>query len=140
MDVFNQVRIVLDSTSIPHWKNMSVAIWAKTPLESTHQSTTEEHDRNGDMLEILRSPCTAPGSEVLEEDVGTAVQPDDERLHKFGRRNRRFPLADLASVRLDVPCPTQVCKATHPSSKGQQSIPKEDSSFHKVCKAIENVL
>lgn len=105
----------------------------------TYQTTTKEHDGNRHMFEILRRPCTTPGGKMLEKDVGTPIEADDEGFDELGRREGRFPLAHLTAGRLDVPCPPKVGKATHPTSKSEQSVPEEDSAFDKMGKPIENI-
>lgn len=84
---------------------------------ATYQTAAEEHDRDGDMLKILSDPFTTPGSEMLKEDIGRAVDEDDEGLYEFSRRERGIPLAHFAAARLNVPCPPKVGKASHPSSQ-----------------------
>ncbi len=69
------------------------------------------------MFEILRSPLMTPSSKMFKEDVGTAIEPDDEGLDEFSRWDTGFPLAHLAAGRLEVPCPAKLGKAPHPTSK-----------------------
>lgn len=42
------------------------------------QTTSEKHDRYRDVLKILGTPRMSPGSQMLEEDIGRAVQENDE--------------------------------------------------------------
>lgn len=51
--------------------------------DGSYQATAEEHDGDRDMFEILRSPCTSPGSKMFEEDIGAAVEPDDKGLDEL---------------------------------------------------------
>lgn len=57
---------------------------AEKGFTGSYQPSTEEHDRDCNMLQILRGPGVAPGGQVLEEDVGAAVEEDHEGLGKFG--------------------------------------------------------
>jgi hypothetical protein len=106
---------------------------------STYQATTEEHNTDGDMLEILRIPLPTPGAEVLQEDIAGTVQPNDEGLGEFSRRHPGAPLANLGLARLYLPCPTPSREAAHPAAKGEQSIPKEYAAFDEVSESVEDI-
>lgn len=49
----------------------------------SYQTTSEEHDRYGHVLQIRGSPRLAPASEMLKKHVCTSVKEDDERLDKL---------------------------------------------------------
>ena len=95
---------------------VSFTAWWTTWVGATHQTATKEHDRDGNMLKVLCSPCISPSGHMLHEDIGTAVEEDDEGLYEFSGWNGSLPLAHFASARLNIPCPPKVGEATHPSS------------------------
>jgi hypothetical protein len=84
---------------------------------TTYQTTTKEHDGNGDMFQILSDPWASSGSKMFKPNIGATIEKNDKRLDEFSRRNASLPLANLASAWLEVPCPAKVGKATHPSSQ-----------------------
>ncbi len=92
------------------------------------------------MLQILRTPFSAPGSQMFEKDVRCAIEPNDKGLDKFGGRDGGFPLANLIAGRFDIPCPAKLGKAPHPTSKGEQSVPEEDATLDKMRETVENVV
>lgn len=106
----------------------------------TYQATTEEHDGDGDVLEILCVPLPAPGAEMLKEDITRTIQEDYERLGEFARGNARSDGSHLRLGRPQVPRPAKVGKAPHPSTESEQSIPKEDSALDEVCEAVEDMV
>lgn len=103
------------------------------------KATTEEHDRDGDMLEILCSPSLAPGCQVFKPHIGRTVEEDDERFDEFGGRYSGFASADQPNRRLHVPSPSHLRKASHPSSKSEETIPEEDSALNGMCKPVKDI-
>lgn len=104
------------------------------------KATTEEHDRDGDMLEILCSPSLAPGCQVFKPHIGRTVEEDDERFDELGRRHSGLPRADQPNRRLHIPSPSHVGKASHPSPKCEEAIPEEDSAFNGMCKSVKDII
>ncbi len=104
------------------------------------KATTEEHNRDGDMLEILCSPRLAPGGKVFKPHIGRTVKEDDERFDELGRGYSGFASADQPNRRLHVPSPSHLGKASHPSSKSKETIPEENSALNGVCKSVKDII
>jgi hypothetical protein len=90
------------------------------------------------MLEVFWGPSATPGSEVLEKNIGAAIEPDDKRFGKFSRGDGGPPTADDRPRGLLVPRPTELGKTAHPSTQRQKSVPHEDSSFDEVRQPIKD--
>ena len=103
------------------------------------KAATEEHDRDGDMFEILCSPSLAPGCKVFKPHIGCTVEEDDERFDELGRGYSGFASADQPNRRLYIPSPSHLGKASHPSSKSEETIPKEDSTLNGMCKSVKDI-
>ena len=54
-------------------------------FDDAYQATTDEKYRDRQMLEILSRPLVGRTAEVLEEDVGDAINEDQRALDKFRR-------------------------------------------------------
>ena len=104
------------------------------------KATTEEHDRDRDMLEILCSPRLAPGCEVFKPHIGRTVEEDNERFDELGRGYSGFASADQPNRRLHVPSPSHLGKASHPSSESEETIPEEDSALDGMCKSVKDII
>jgi len=104
---------------MPNWGCVSECATDQEPRKTTHQTPAEEHDRDRDMLKILCSPSTAPGRQMLKEDIGAAVEKYDERFRELGGWYGRAPTSDDVPCGLHVPRPTKVCERAHPSTQGQ---------------------
>lgn len=39
-----------------------------------YRSTTDEEDGDGDMLQVSRSPFASPAANMLEENIGRAIE------------------------------------------------------------------
>lgn len=67
--------------------NVSVVAWWGIPYDcgDTYQTSTKEHNRNGNVLQILSSPLFSPSAQVLKEDIRSAVGEDGGGLEKLTR-------------------------------------------------------
>lgn len=92
------------------------------------------------MLKVSGSPCATPTGEMLQENVGDAVEEDHERFSEFTRGDLGLPFTDNGTGRLHVPGPAQVGPAAKHTSQSQKTIPEKDTSFDKVRKTIEDLL
>lgn len=90
------------------------------------------------MFQILRSPCIAPSGHMFHEDIGAAVEEDDERFSELGGRYGRPPTAYHLLRGLDVPGPSQIRERSHPSTQSEQTVSEKDSAFNVVCEHIED--
>ena len=50
----------------------------------TYQTATNKHYSDGDMLEVCSAPLASPTTQVLEEDVGRAIEEDEEAFDELG--------------------------------------------------------
>ena len=111
------------------------------------------------MLEVGSAPFTAPVAEVLEEDVGRAVEEDDGAFDELSRRapflaclpgtdvpslvkvriSRRFPLTWLRG-HSGVTNPSEVTKAACPSTESEDAQPDKNTSLNPVCQPAENTM
>lgn len=108
--------------------------------QETYQSAAKEHDGNGEMFEILSSPRPTGAAQVLEEDVGSSVDENEERFRELGGNPPRFAGTNQGRGGFDVPRPTQIRETAHPSAEGQQSVPEEDAALDEMSQATKNVL
>jgi len=101
----------VDSMSIPHCFILS-QLWFSLRFggRRAYQSTTKEHNGDRNVLQILSTPFLSPRSQMLQENVRRPIKENEEALHKL----RSYSSASL--VRLDVPGPTYVRKATSPTT------------------------
>ena len=60
----------------------------------SYQSTPEKHERDRDVLQVHRSPLTTGIRQVLEPDVGRAIEADDSGFYEFSGRHHGGPTAD----------------------------------------------
>lgn len=90
------------------------------------------------MLHVSGAPLFTPTREMLQEDVGDSICENHTRLGELTATDVGLPLGHNVTRRLDVPSPTQIGPAAHPSSKGQQTVPEEDASFDKMRKSVKN--
>ena len=104
-----------------------------------HQSSTEEHDRDGNVFQVLRRPGGPPGRQMLQEHVRGPVQKDHQRLHELRRRDRRLPGADDPHRRSHIPRPAVLDHAAHPPAQGQQTVPEENAAFDGMRQPVEYV-
>lgn len=98
---------------------------------TTYQASSEEHDRNGNVLQILSSPFLSPSTQVLQEDIRSAVGKDGCRLDKFTTWSARL-------ARLQVPCPAILGKATHVTTQHHQAVPEEDAALDEMGQTAED--
>ena len=54
--------------------------------EEPYKTATDEENGDGDMLQVRRSVRLASAAEMLKEDVGRAVEENEEALDKLGGR------------------------------------------------------
>ena len=104
------------------------------------KATTEEHNRDRDVLEVLCTPRLAPGCKVFKPHIGRPVKEDDERFDELGRGYSGFASADQPNGRLHVPSPSHLGKASHPPSKSEETIPEEDSALNAMCKPVKDII
>ena len=104
------------------------------------KATTEEHNRDGDMLEVLCTPRLAPGCKVFKPHIGRTVKEDDERFDKLGRGYSGFASAHQSNRRLHVPSPPHLGKASHPPSKSEETIPEENSALNGMGKPVKDII
>ena len=104
------------------------------------KATSKEHNRDGDMLEVLCTPRLAPGCKVFKPHIGRAVKEDDERFDELGRGYSGFAGADHPNRGLHIPGPSHLGKASHPPSKSEETIPEKDSALNGMCKPVKNVI
>lgn len=101
----------------------------------TYHATTDKQDRDRDVLHILSSPSTSPAAKVLKEDVGRAIEEDEEALNKLGRRSPLLrPLLGA-----NVPCPAKLAEAARPTTQGEDAQPEEDAALDPMREAVEDV-
>jgi len=77
---------------------------------------------------------------MFQKHIRGSVQEDDERFHRFGRRDSGFSSTDHADWGLDIPSPAKFSEAAHPSAEGQKTVPEEDAAFDEVRKTVEDVI
>jgi hypothetical protein len=92
---------------------------------------------------------------VLKEHISGSIKENQKALHKFSGRNSSLAFATGFFRWFDVPrlqksdscfvCgkefvyPTDLCKATSPTPKCQDSIPEENPTFNKVGKTRKHL-
>jgi len=79
--------MLTDSTSMPHCGVVSneVVTWGWWKRGKTYQTAADEEHRDGKVFQVGGAPITAPAAEVLEEDVGRAIEEDQGALDELGR-------------------------------------------------------
>lgn len=70
---------------------------------------------------------------MFQENICRTIEENEETFHKFGSWRK-----SLGIMRFDIPGPANFSEATSPSTKSQDSIPEENSTLDKVCKAAVN--
>lgn len=50
------------------------------------------------MLEVCSAPLASPTAQVLEEDVGRAIEEDEEAFDELGRRSLDIPCSEGSDV------------------------------------------
>ena len=76
--------MLLDSTSIPHWKEESTKRDRSCQRAASYQATTDEQNSDRDMLQITSFPRAAPIAEMLQEDVRSPVEEDEAAFNELG--------------------------------------------------------
>lgn len=83
----------------------------------TYQAPSNEQNCDGDVLHVLGGPVTTPTTEVLHEDIGSAIEEDQEALDKL---SGRAPLLEVLSWS-NIPCPAKLSKAASPAAEGEDT-------------------
>lgn len=85
----------------------------------TYQAASKKHYRDGHVLQILDGPCLTPAGKMFEEDIGRAVEKDDERLDELCGGYGRLPRPDHARRGSHIPSPAEFGKTAHPTTESQ---------------------
>lgn len=84
----------------------------------THQSTANEQERYGDVLEILCRPRPSPTREMLKENIGDSIDKDEQTFKSLhGQRAIRFPRKRICRD-FEIPGPAQPRKAANEAEHG----------------------
>jgi hypothetical protein len=119
-----------------------------------YQTAADEQNGDGDMLQVLGAPFATRAAEMLEEDVGRAVEEDEGALDKLGRRTpflTGLPGTDVpglgksVSHHLDIvdgqgTNPSEIAKTAGPAAESEDAQPEEDASLDPVRQAAEDAL
>lgn len=123
--------------------------------ENTYQTTAEEQDGEGKVLKVLGTPLAAPAAEMLEEDVGGAVEEDEAALDELGRRTPLFArlfrthvpgLVDSQLLysglgrkqQLQESYPSKIAEAAGPAAEREDAQPEEDAALDPVRQTAED--
>lgn len=119
----------------------------------TYKAAADEEDGDGDVLEVLGTVFSSPVTEMLEEDVGRAVEKDEEALNELGRRAPfltwllRSDVPRLAANQITALArlwssthPSKLAEAARPSSQREQPQPEEDAAFNPMRESRENAV
>lgn len=101
---------------------------------TTYHAATDKQNCDGDVLHVLSSPGTSPTPEMLKEDVGGAIEEDEEALDKLGRG----PPLLRPLLWANVPCPAKLTKAARPTTQGEDAQPEEDAALDPMGEAVED--
>ena len=88
------------------------------------------------MLEILRRPPPARATEMLQKDIGDAINEDEAALDKLGAGAPL--LAQLFGPH--IPRPSEVAEASRPTTEGKQAEPEEDTALDPVSQAGKDLI
>lgn len=73
---------------------------------------------------------------MLKEDVGIAIEEDEEALNKLSRRT---PLLQ-SLLGTNVPRPAELAKAAGPATQGEDVEPEKDSTLDPVGQIVQDRL
>lgn len=83
----------------------------------TYQASSNEQNCDGDVLHVLGGPVSSPTAEVLHEDIGSAIEEDQEALDEL---SGRAPLLGVLPWS-NIPCPAKLSKAASPATEGEDT-------------------
>jgi len=92
------------------------------------------------MLQVRGRPFLTPTRKVFQEDVGDTVCENHTRLGELATGNVGLPFGHNGRLRLQVPGPTQVGPAAHPTTESEQTVPEEDASLDEVGESVEDFM